>query len=324
MAEFFRVALLEAKFRDVSFPVTDFRIQISHDIAQHKRPDQDGARVESTGRNPMTFSASIPFYRGIATNVTENWPELYPAHHRAFLSSMADRTAGVLSCPSFGDIIVKPVSCTSNLRADARSGEDVSAEWIEAPQDDIAARAAFAMPSPLNAALEAASTLNDPAITPALKKVDPDDRISIFEAMTKIAAVMDQSRLFIQQNVAMIDRLTYRLNVIHESTSSLMDPQLWTVKEPVNRLRDALYRLKLLGAGVTKDVSIYIVPAQTTVANLASDLKTEVRWLLELNPRITSVFFVEKGTFIRYYKRDVNPVAVAINTGGMSPIVGDL
>lgn len=320
MSDIFTVSLLEAKFRDVSFPITDFRIQITHDIAQHKRPDQDGARVESTGRNPLMFSASIPFTVGLARGVTENWPDLYPAHHRRFLAAMADRSTGVLVCPSFGAVKVKPVSCSTSISSIARGGETVAAEWMEYSEIEDESQALFTNASPLNAALDEAKTLDDALEGASLKDLDPDPKSSLLDAMNFVAAVFDTATLLAKRAVAVIDRITYRLNRIHESITGLMDPQLWDVKQSILRMRDALIRLKMLGSGVTKDVSLYVVPEPTTVGNLAARLQTTVTLLIELNPNIVRLPIVDRRTVVRYYRVDVNPAVVAAVTGGISPL----
>jgi len=302
MPDFFTSKLREATFRDISFPVSSFQLGFSQDIAQHKRPDQDGAFIEATGRNPLTFQATIPFVFGLAKGSNETWKNLYPEQHAKFLAAMADRRKGKLVHPSFGEVIVKPVSCQSTLTPERRNGETVSADWIEANEteedsDNLFGRKLFAEGSANALALD--ELLSN---RPLIKKADPDPRISLSEAFNRLVAVFDTASLLVRRGLAEIDRLAYRLDTLHRAVSSLADPKNWDVRQRISRLVQSVEKIRRLGMG-NGQISFYIVPKTKTVAQLATDLGTSTRELIELNPFLSSRLVVERGEAVRRFKR---------------------
>ena len=57
--------LIGPAWRGVPFPLVHMDTAGSTDMVEHKRPDQDGWHVESTGANNLVVSASIPFRNNI-------------------------------------------------------------------------------------------------------------------------------------------------------------------------------------------------------------------------------------------------------------------
>ena len=303
MVDFFSNSLLEAKFRDIAFPVTDFRISVTQDIAEHKRPDQDGALIEATGRNAIRFTASIPFFQGLARGPNENWTDLYPDRHRTFLAAMANRSAGQLQHPSFGVVTVKPVSVHSSLSADRRQGEVVQAEWVEATETQSDSTALFQQNT--FAAGASASQALDTILDqrPDIKKADPDKRISLSEAFNRVVAVFDTASLLVKRGLATINMLSYRLNTLHRAVVGLADPKTWEIRDKLETLSASVTQIKNLGMGQNGQYTFYIVPATMTLGELATSLNVSVSELIQLNPFLASKPKVERGEAIRRYRR---------------------
>lgn len=306
MPDLFSSNLLEATFRGIPFPVIDFRMSISQDIAEHKRPDQDGAWVESTGRNPIKFNATIPFIVGLSRGPNENWSlsvPLYPERHRQFLAAMADRTAGELQHPSFGKVDVKPVTCSSDLTADMRGGERVEAEWIEANESESDSEGLFRR-DPAIDGMWAAKSLDALLSTrPDIQKADPDKRISLSEAFDRIVGVVDRATLFVKQTLGRIDRLTYRLNTLHRALVDLEDPKTWEIRDRIERLNLALKKIpRVLFKGEIGQSS-YVVPKDMTVGELAARLNTEAGLLIQSNHQLANKPTVPKGTLIVFWRK---------------------
>lgn len=303
MADYFSTELLGCSWRDIGFPVTAFRVRISQDIAQHKRPDQDGARVESTGRNPLVFSASIPFRNNIAKGQNETWGTLYPDAWRAFLAAMADRSKGTLQHPSLGRITCKAVSADTEITAQKRDGEDVSAEWIEYSEDEDASNAILAGESPIGGAvLEAIDLDTILADIPAIKAKDPDKSGASFEdTMRGVAGAVDRVSLLSRKTFGLIDRVAYRLNVVGDAIRAAGDPQNWPAKQSIERLRAQLFRIKRAALKAQRDTRIFITPSDVTLASLAPRLKNTVSDLVVLNPTLVAVPTVPQRTPVRYF-----------------------
>lgn len=297
------VPLLQASFRDVKFPVESFTYDLSHDVVSHKYPDQDGARIEATGRNPMVFRATIPFFDSLARGSSETWSKLYPRTYFAFLSAMAERSTGDLVHPSFGLVRVKPVSLSASLEAQKRSGEVIRAEWIEAPSDETESDALFDFAKWKNYIYSEGKNLDSLVrVIPALAEVAPDG-MSILDALTMIGALFTRASLMVGQVIGMIDRVAYRLELLHAAVSRLGDPKTWAVRDSIERLQYSLFQLKLMGQGELGDIVYYLLPREMTVAEIALDFSVTVDEVLELNPFLRSQLTWPKDTFVRRYKR---------------------
>lgn len=303
MPDFFSAYLLEARFRGIGFPVSEFHLNVSQDLAEHKRPDQDGALVEATGRNPIRFSATIPFIQGLARGPNESWTDIYPDRHKAFLAAMASRETGKLQHPSFGEVTVKPVSVQSTLSADRRQGEVVQAEWVEATEIQNDSNALFQQ-NPFAAGAAAALALDDVLDRrPDIKKKDPDPRISLSEAFNRLVAVFDTATLLVRRGIATIGAFAYRINTLHRAVVSLADPKTWAVRRQFEILNDSLLQMKRLGMGQNGAYSFYVVPRTMTVGELAALVNHSVGELLSLNPFLSNKANVERGVAIRRFNR---------------------
>lgn len=304
MPDFFESELLEAKFRDVTFPTSDFQVKIQQSIAQHARADQDGARIESTGRDPLVFSATIPFRNTVTRGRNETWGTLYPDAHRAFLSAMSDRSTGTLVHPSIGPVLVKAVSCSTSLTGSKRDGEDVTAEWIEYSEDEDASNAILSSNSPIGIATINAIDLDSGIDELNLGGFDPDGGLPSFEeSMRTITGAIDTASLIARKVFGVIDRVIYRIDAIDFSLREAANPQLWPVRQNIFRLRAAMLDLRARASFESSDVSLYIVPAPTTLANLASRFDNKVSDMLQLNPGLSARPSVTRGTVVRYYSK---------------------
>jgi len=79
------VQLLECSFRDVAFPVASLLTEFQHSVVQHRRMDRNGAKLENTGRGPISYSIRAPFCNTIARGPMETWDNLYPQINKAVL-----------------------------------------------------------------------------------------------------------------------------------------------------------------------------------------------------------------------------------------------
>lgn len=302
MADLFETELLECSFRGVGFPISSLRVHIKQSTVIHAKPDQDGARIESTGRDPLTFDAQIPFYNSLSKGRNETWVTPYPDGHRLFLFLMSDRSAGALVHPSIGTIRVKPVSCETVLDAQRRDGEMVSASWIEHTDDEEKSNAVLGQASPISVATRNAIDLDTRLSTHIARKADPDaGKIGFEEAMRRVAGVFDTASLLSKRAFGIIGRIVYRIDAIAASVVALQNPQNWELKQSLARLRSAVLDVKKSALAAQKDVRHFIVPAPTTLANLASKLRNKAGDMIALNPTLVSVPQVPARTVVRYY-----------------------
>lgn len=102
--------LIEMSFDGTPFPAINFSENGSQDLAIHKFPNLDSARVENTGRNPTTWTVRGIFTNNIYPSINESWiaGTLYPNSFEAVRSSLQDSTTPikVLIHPSDGPVNV--------------------------------------------------------------------------------------------------------------------------------------------------------------------------------------------------------------------------
>lgn len=86
--------LLEISISGIPFPVISFVENSSQDMAVHKYPNLDSARVEQTGRNPSVFAMRGVFTNNIYPGKNESWKAgtLYPDVFEKVLNELYDST----------------------------------------------------------------------------------------------------------------------------------------------------------------------------------------------------------------------------------------
>lgn len=308
----------------VQFPVVSMRVSLSHDIAEHKFWGKDSAKLEATGRNPLVFSAHIPFRNGIVPGKNEKWSTLYPTAYRDFLKATADRATGKLIHPELGACFCKVRSIDTTWDANRRDGCDVEATWEETLPDERDA-VGLETSSPVTQAqlgaldLDAQITSVNPPL-PKLPKYEPD----LAAAMRGIAAIGDQASLLAMRGAGVVDGVAYRLNAIEDSFSKaaaapsraakrvkdIIHPDTtararnamgYPARRSVARMRNALQdiRQKLLETG--KPIVLYRVAKATTLAGIVSATHAPISDLMALNPTLLKSPVVPIGTIVRYY-----------------------
>ena len=299
--------LLPFGWRTVSFPVSKFTTNLSQEHAVHKWPDRDGAHVEATGRLPLTFSATIPFLNGVATGPRERWGVLYPDTFRSFLIACSDRTTGELQHPELGVIQAKFVSMTADWDALRRDGVIVTATWIESTDTPGDFDQVLASSSPATEVYIEAADLDT-----QLSQISPPppwainamgNGQSFLQAIQQLTAVSDQVTLLSKRAGGYVDNILYQVNRLENSVVAAKNAYYWPVVNSCERLKNALYNLKQQQLVAQKDVSIWIVPKDQTLAALCGTLGASAADLIKLNPTLMNgAPVIKQGTAVRYYK----------------------
>lgn len=317
--------LLGMSWKGVSFPASTFDLKIRHDLAQHKYPDRDGANVEETGRAPLQFSARMPFCNGVSPGKAESFTELYPTQYRAFIAAASVGTTGILQHPEFGQITCKLESCDTVWDANLRDGVIVTATWIETIiSDDETSFTTSA--SPIGLVLLSAQDLDaqvneiefaaapstqasggpQPA-APLLPAYTPDFAAS----MRAIAGAADQISILGAQGVGQIDAVAYRLGAIQDSVGNVFENNnqpsclAWPILQTIQAMKSSLYDLKRTIGTTGRDISLYVVPADSSLAAISSDIGTSIDDVIVLNRTLLASPVVLRGTSVRYYTSDV-------------------
>src|SRR6478736_6753745 len=131
--------LTELSWRGLSAPASMIETAFEQSMAEHMRPGEDEARIESLGRNPLQVSATLHFRNAIFAAPGDSWKKknipLYPDQWTEFIDACAEASTGDLVHPILGTIKAKLVSFRSVLSADKRDGEDVNVVWRRTLED---------------------------------------------------------------------------------------------------------------------------------------------------------------------------------------------
>lgn len=308
-------SLNPCSWKGIEFPITMMRTQLKHDIAQHKTWGVDGARLEATGRAPLTFHANIPFINHISPGKNESWEFLYPQTYRKFLAQSAVGTSGILVHPELGPIKCKLDSCDTTWSGVRRGGVDVDASWTEDIDDDKT-EDVFSKASPLAEAgqvmlalketedtfdgfktVAAATSTNNRVVLPDY----PKRKTSLADDLRKISGAINAIGLEGGRVFAHIDALIYRVNAIEQAAKRSTDVFTIGVIQNTQRAKDALRRLKKDILNKQRKTVIFVVRKPMTLAAIANATGDSVSDIAQLNPRIMSYPVVPKDTYIRYY-----------------------
>jgi prophage DNA circulation protein len=296
--------LLEFSFRGVSFPSTDFRVGLRHDLAKHAYPGRDGAQMEATGMAPLEFSANIPFYNHIAAGKGENWPSgaLYPGVYRKFIMACADKTTGELQHPEFGKINVKTESCESHWDATKRGGVTVSVTWIETLVDEKCPKS-FSNPSAGASAISAAVDLDtmvtqiDKTTIPKLAGYKP----TFADSIRSLQAVADQTGIVARRVAGRVDKVIYAIGTLEDAIKGAASAYYWPVRQNIERLKDALRTLERERQSVSRTTRVYVPAQSATLAAISLEIPAPLSDLMRLNKPLLTRAIVPAQSRVFYF-----------------------
>lgn len=217
--------LLELKYAGVAFPCVSFTENSSQDMAVHKYPNLDSARVELTGRNPSTFSCKAIFTNNIYPGEKETWKqgELFPHTFEILLNQLHDSTNyHVLQHPFLGYRNVVPVKWDySFIGKGPRDGVFLDISWIETIGDE---ELATTISSPSTLVSQATATSIDTELTSTpLTPMNPPN-LSLGQMFSKISGLVRNIASLPQQVIGPINaQIVQSISSIQGAGSAIMN-----------------------------------------------------------------------------------------------------
>jgi prophage DNA circulation protein len=295
--------LLPFKWRDNSYPCTRIRLTLAHDLVEHKYWRVNAARVEDTGVAPIRISAELPISNRVVPGKAEKWKagKLFPTALRALLVDFATRSAGLLQHPEFGRIACKAERIDFELAADRRDGPVVTASWVETIDDDVITE--IVNRPVVDIGLEAANLDAEYRDLKRLVPSLPEYQTDFEDFARAIQGIGDQIALLSSRTVGQIDRLAYRINNVQASIERAKSALTWPATQAIERLKSATNDLRETLLVVGRDLQIFTVPVDTTLAGLQAMLpaSTSLSDLIKMNPVLVVRPVVPKGTRVRHY-----------------------
>lgn len=304
--------LFEHTWKDVPFPATSFRMVLRHDLAIHKFVKRDGASVEGTGRAPLEFTASIPFFNDIDPGPRESWVRgsLYPDGWRRFIAVCSEMATGYLQQPEIGRIKCKLEHCETDWSFSARGGVTVNATWLETVEDDSDFAELIASVSPVASAIEAGADIDRhlSELTPPLPKL-PVYEPTFESFMRSIQGVFDQQTLLTKRITGTIDNAVYRVNAVLGAMdasnkapgAAVQHVRNWPLRDACSRMKSACNDVKSTLMSGNRKIGIYVPAQSATLAMVAVDAKSNIGDLMRLNPSLITRPIVPAYTKVRYF-----------------------
>jgi len=299
------------EWRGIQVPITSRTMGFTHDDVQHKFLYRDNMLIESTGKRNLTFHYTIPMRQDIAKGPYENlFTDVLPR----FLIACSDRTPAELNDPVFGIFRAKPTSFEDATDVNKRDGDDITVEFIHAPdpaEDDLLPTEVTAPSSlssdggALDAALLVTASDFQPAPAPgeavaigrALQQPPPEPIGNLFES---IAGFGRQLERFGNRISAQIDRASFQLEGIEEAYTALEKPQDWPIIRSTRRLRGNLATVKDRLANPARTVARFTTNGAIGIGALSANLGIPIGDLLRLNPKLAKTPLVPAGTVILF------------------------
>ncbi len=298
-------SLLECKWKDMSFPITNLHTELKQDVVEHKYPDRDGAHVESTGRSPLKITCQALFYNNVSRGKGETWNfgTMFPTSYIQFIELCKDRSVGTLQHPFLGSFDAKLVSMVTELDAMRRDGVIVNLEWVETIKietfDENTISIATTVISDAQEVEDAFADLPDVADVSALKK---EKGISFLDAIDSLKAFIDSTTLIGLKALAQIDKIMYHINNLMFSIERIDNVLFANLKSKLQALKAALNDTKAFLNKKLGEIRFYIVPRDTTMGQLSAKLNNKIVDLIKLNPTICTKPTIKAFTPVKYYK----------------------
>lgn len=301
------------------FPVTNVQTDITQDLAIHKYPDLDGARVENTGRNPITVHATAIFVNTITPSAKESWIEgtLYPNVYQQVITSALQRQTGTLQHPFIGQFSAKLASAHSVIDAGFRGGEMLDLQFIETINDDnILTQIQSTAPQVTSTAATLDTQFSDLTSAQLLLLnqygFNPDVMASILAGFA-IASTIEL--IFANITNAIISGnfpqpiQSILINTALQQTNALIDACSKSNDNSLANLVNAswLYLSQMqsfyqqFNGSQTKQISIFVTQKAMTLSGIANVIGTDLTSIMTLNPSLLGFPVIKPYSKIRYY-----------------------
>jgi hypothetical protein len=287
-----------ARWRDVAFVCGPVSISFDQQHAVHTYPDRDAGYVESTGRNPATFTFTAIFRRGVVG--PGGGREAFPGEWLRFQAACADRTAGDLVHPLLGTVKAKCQRCSTSVDPNRRDGVDVDVSFIEATDRDDELAALLGQISPLGSCYDGARAFDGAyaAVQPEPPPLPESLRPSLLDSIKQLSGALAQARLGVGNVIAQIDGMASAINDLSDQIAALDDPKNYRALDALERTFAALLRL---GQEVKKRARPFrqvTLLREMSLPEISSQYGTPLQDLFRLNPLIATRDTMPPGSIV--------------------------
>jgi len=283
----------KASWRDIEFVCGPMDWGFTHAHAAHLYPDRDAGYIESTGRNPATFSFTAIFRNGVVGERLQ-----FPTLYQAFTRACMDRTAGDLLHPVLGVIKVKCQSYKASFDVMRRDGADVQVEFIESTDEADELDALLGQNSPMGNCITAARNLDDALgnVSPAPPPLPQSLKPSLLDSIKQLNGAVQQYKLGIGNIAGQIDSYASAIDDLTNTLQALDDPKNYRALDACERMFASLLALSVEVTKKAKPTIPALVPFTTSLAGAAGYFGMTVGAFAKLNPIIAGQTTIPVGT----------------------------
>jgi len=283
-------------WRGKLYPVLARDVGFAHENATHKVQFKNGALVEMTGAQNLTFRYTLALRQDIGVGPYE---DLFTTALTPLLNDCLLRTPGILVDPVHGQFRCVPAVFGESTDNNRRDGSDVQVEFQRAPELDEVLT--VEQPDGLQGVIGQAHSMEV-----EVEKVDwkqtPSPQPSI-DILGFAAGVLGQVSAQRDRISAIADDIAFRMEKVDKAADDLEDPRVWPLKRAARRNQMAALELKKhLDNPGRRIISVTKAYAQTITAVAASTGMTVVE-LLKLNPGLSRAPLVRAGTQVLVYQK---------------------
>jgi prophage DNA circulation protein len=273
-----------ASFRGVEFVCGPVSWSFEQQHAVHTYPDRDAGYVESTGRNPATFSFTAIFRRGVVG--AGGGRDAFPANFNKFQAACADRTAAPLVHPILGTITVKCQRVNVQVDPARRDGADVEASFIEASEREDELATLLAQTSALGSAYDGARSFDGDYATlqPEPPELPDSLKPSLLDSIKQLSGSIAQYRIGVGNVISQVEGYASAVNDLTDQIIALDNPKNYRAVEALEKTFAAVVRLGQEVQKRTKPVRLAVLPRPMSVVEASSTYATPVAEFCRLNP----------------------------------------
>ena len=291
----------------VSFPVLAISEQGGNRIVPQARVNRPGAKLDSTGTKPRSFTVQTVFNNSIAEpDVSSNLP-MYPRVLLLLLRLFQSQETGTLTLPTVGEVRCRLQDYTRDERFEERDTARVTLVFVEDNEDSLS-RAALAPPSVTATVVRLAeqtqfSAQKDGIWDPSLGTLR--ERMNELETLMRapgrsvadVSTIVRAHRRAIESLVATAREESGATGIFGEPRASHTERQLVTLSD-----REAQAETERTAS--RPRTKAYVVDVErTSLYEIAARLRQDVTELMDLNAaRVADPFDLTRGEVIRVYE----------------------
>lgn len=281
-------------WRGTEYPILRRRVSFGHESAQHKLEYRNGALVEQTGAQNLTFSYTLALREDI---VKGPYRSLFANGYTQLYIDTRNKDTGPLVDPILGEYPCVPATWMDETDIQKRDGTDVEVEFVHAPEIGD---------------MEVFNLLSIEGLKEDAKRLDQEverilaENADLFEgtgeptvnALDAISGAGAQIRAQGDKVTAGLEDFAFKCEKVEREVEALENPRLAGVQRATRRNRENAVRLAKRGADPVGNVKRIKANYDRAIATAAADTDMTVDALIQANPTLARIGYVPAGTIL--------------------------